>query len=226
MKPKTLAASVAFALVAAGLSFEAACSSDDSSSTTTAQNDAADYCSALSSYVSTCKITDPCTVASAQTCSQYVSAFSPAALTAFTTCTTTLSCGEAGEDTTSKCLAEQEAEISPSAAQMKLATDYCNACAASYAEDPTTCATTDFYAQLTTANTEGGSSGTSADIGTPFLELSDPLIASVDTACALPLGADAGPVACVAGFEECAGTVIEKAVKTPAACQSETPGAQ
>jgi hypothetical protein len=225
MKLTPFFASAAAALVAASVSFTAACSSDDSSSTTPPPSSAADYCSALQSYVSTCKITDACTVASAQTCSQYVAAFSPAAITAFTACTPALTCGDAGATATSTCIGAQEAAIVPSTAQKKLATDYCTACAAAYAEDPITCAQ-DFYAQLTTANTdEAGSSDSSSDIGAAFLELSDTLVTSVDTACIASIGADAGALACSAGFEECAGTIIAKAVKTPAACQAETPGA-
>jgi hypothetical protein len=227
MKLTSLAASAALAIFAAGVSFAVACNSDDSSSTTTTQSSAASYCSALSAYVTQCKVTDPCTVASAQTCTDYVSAFSPAALTAFTACTSTLTCADAGSTATATCIGSQEANIAPSTAQLQLATDYCAACATVYPEEDAGSCAQIFYAQLTTANTdEAGSSASAADIGSAFLELNDTLVTSVDTTCAKPLGADAGPLGCIAGFEVCAGAVIDKAVKTPPACQSETPGAQ
>ncbi len=224
MKLTSLLASTALAACAASVSLSTACGGNESS--TSAPNSAADYCSALSNYVSTCKITDACSVASAQTCTQYVSAFSPAALGTFTSCTSSLACGDAGTQSASLCIAAGEASITPSAAQQTLAKNYCAACASAFQQTAADCAET-FYAQLTTANTnEAGLSTSSADIGSAFLDLNDTLITSVDTSCVGGVGADAGTLGCTVSFELCAGALIQKAVKTPVACQSQTPGAQ
>jgi hypothetical protein len=207
------------AVVAACTSFVAACSSSNSSGPggtgSSGGSTPADYCSLLSNYITTCNITDACTLATQKVCSTYATAFSSSYVSAISPCVTSEACGDAGQATASACIAAKEATITPSATQTSLAQAYCAQCAAVFSDTAAACVSAFF-----TAPAAGSTTATPGDIGSFLIELNDTISTSINTTCIPALAADAGQVGCGETFDVCAAQIVEAAVPTPAACQS------
>jgi hypothetical protein len=201
-------------LITAASTLTAACTSSSDNGSGAA---ASDYCSLLASYVSKCNVTDACTVATSQACTQEVTAYSTGYLDAVTSCAANFDCTDGGSSTISTCINTKVEALTPTSTQQKLATDFCNQCASSLTETASACATS-FFA----ANTSGTGTG-AAGLGTEILEFNDTITSSIDSSCATAT-VDAGVLGCVTAFEICASAVLVKAVTEPAACQSSTNG--
>ncbi len=185
----------------------AACSSSGTTTTTTSP---ADYCSALSSYVSRCNLTNACITATVGQCSSLASVASSAALAANAECLNETPCGDAGQTLDLQgCYQAKLAAPTPTAAQTKLAQDYCAVCAAP-GQSAAACASS-FYPTDTDAGVAvGGVPGA----GT-LLQYSDAVATNIDAQC---VPADAGALGCL-GFGVCAlKTLAAAAPPEPAAC--------
>lgn len=174
--------------------FALACSTNASKGTPLAS----DYCSELSSYVSRCNVTDPCTVASVPQCPALVASYSAEALATVTACLSGTTCGDAGTSPGSSCFQAKLATFTPTATQAKVAQDYCTACPSS-TQTAAECATY-FYSG------EG--------VGASLLPFDDAIAAAVEAQCIL---ADAG-LAC-ANVSVCiVGVIVDATPAEPAAC--------
>ena len=191
------------------LSFPACTSSGSGGGAT-----ASDYCATLSNYVTKCHITDPCITASVQQCSTAASAYSPAALTAVISCVGDAACGDAGLGSLPACIQQKQAAATPSAAQSKLAQDYCAIC-----PRPNQTAT-DCVARFYTGAV-ANEAGTTVGPGNGLFNLNDSVTGSIDSQCIPKIAADAGFFGCAFTFETCSLGVVLAAVGTaPAACGS------
>jgi hypothetical protein len=200
MKPAprhVLAASIAAVFAALG------CTSSGSGGT----GGSSAYCSALQGYASKCNITDPCTTASLQNCAAASAVLSSAYLSTITSCVSEATCVDGGGATATACFTSGVASLMPTAAQQKLAADYCAACAASQFQTTTQCQA-NFYKAA-----DGGIAG----VGSFFLEYSDTIVTAIDTQCT-PALADAGLLGCGFTLIECAEAQITKTYTPPVAC--------
>jgi hypothetical protein len=171
---------------------------------------AASYCNTLSSYAQRCGISDPCTNATIQNCEAIASNLSQGYISAVESCAQNLACGDAGAPSVQECLTSSELATGPTAAQTKLANDYCASCVPAAKESS---CVQGFYAQTG----EGGLGGPGAQL----LIYGDTLITSIDTQCG-PGFLDAGILGCEGPFFFCADDIVLKAYPTPNACT--TPG--
>jgi hypothetical protein len=188
-------------------------SSSGGSSGAASSASVADYCDTLKSYATTCNKVDACSQSILASCASYVSstlsgAFVEAALACKQSAGAVV-CTDGGAATAPNyCIPNALAAATPSAAFVKLKTDFCAACP----DDPkqgTVRQCTDFL----TAG-DGGNQG----IGRTLMVYSDAIAEQIDKQC-LPGPADAGPLGCGASFFACAFTSAQQA--TPAACQAD-----
>jgi hypothetical protein len=223
MKFNALRVSALVAVVAACASSVAACSSSSSGSPgsggSSGGTSPTDYCSAISAYVSKCNLTDACDVAEEKECSSIAAAFSAQELSAEISCASVGTCGDAGDSAISDCVNAKQASFTPTAAQTKIAADFCAQCAEAFSDTPAQCQTAFFAGTGTTS----GTGFTAGEFGSLILDLSDAVTTSIDTTCTPSLSADAGQ-ACVESFATCAATQLNTLVPTPAACQTTTNG--
>ncbi len=137
---------------------------------------AGSYCSLLSGYVSKCQITDPCTLATVKDCATLGAAFSAAYLNAITQCDSSLPCPDArGTTAATQCIESAVTSAPQSAAQQKLAEDYCSTC-------PTSRSNVDgcvagFYATAYDASSDA------PPIGQALITYSDAISTKMDSAC-------------------------------------------
>jgi hypothetical protein len=171
------------------------------------------FCADYQAYATKCNVHDACTTGILANCTSFASAFSSGYLTAFSTCASETTCVDGGGTTAATCFASAEASLQPTAAQAKLATDYCASCAFAPLT-PATCAAS-FY------STGDGGLG----IGSALLDLNDTITASIDTKCAETIGADAGILSCTEGFYLCLAGQLTTVLSLPAACTVTTGGA-
>jgi hypothetical protein len=187
------------------VSLSAACSSSNGSGSSETP---ADFCSQLQGYVTKCNVTDPCTVQTSSNCTQLASALSSQTLAAYAQCYTDSSCGDAGAALAASCFATATKNLTPSAAQEKLATDYCAVCTVA-PETAAECAA-GFYST-------GGDGGTPG-VGSSILDLSDSLATQLDTQCVAKIAAGSSALVCLSSLGICAEPIIAAAVTLPAAC--------
>jgi hypothetical protein len=173
----------------------------------------AGFCADYQAYATKCNVHDACTTAILADCTSFASVFSSGYLSAFSTCASEETCVDGGGTTASTCFASAQAALQPTAAQAKLATDYCASCAPA-PQTPAQCAAS-FY------STGDGGLG----IGSTLLDLNDTLTASIDTKCAETIGTDAGLLGCSEGFYLCLASQLTSVVTLPAACTVTTGGA-
>ena len=194
-----------------GLSLSA-CSN---SSSPTGGGTSSDYCSAISSYATRCNVTNACLTATENDCSALASAYSGATLATVSACLNAIPCGDAGANAAAACFQIATSKGAPTAAQTKLAQDYCAVCAGS--QTTAECASTFF---TTTAGDSGVTVATGP--GNGLLGFSDTVATTVDTKCVPALG-DGGLLACAATFRICEAQVSLAALPTaPAACTGGT----
>jgi hypothetical protein len=170
------------------------------------------YCSALSQFAQMCGRNDPCTMAEVRDCSMIAGNLSTAAQNAAAQCESSgqVMCPMDGGTNNSSCLTNALASAQPSAAQQKLAQDYCNVCAAPMNETVAAC-TTAFY-----QNADGG--GTS---GYLFLLYNDDIVTKVDQTCVAGLSSDGGAFGCAFSLFLCGAIVIQSSSYTPPECRSD-----
>jgi hypothetical protein len=180
----------------------------------------AEYCTALSSYVRVCKVTDPCAVAtSGKDCETLAAGYSEAGIDAITTCLDAISCGDGGAIAQAACAEYWIALINPSDAQAKLATDYCTACPPA-GQTAAECEPA-FYATIDDAGDEAGTLVVIPGTGFPLLPRTDSVVLSADTACVPKLIIEGGAPGCET-FGACALQIIQaKTPAPPAACASD-----
>jgi hypothetical protein len=202
---------LAFALVAvvtvASTALAAGCTSSGGGSSGSGTSQ---YCSALASYASRCNITDPCTQASVQNCATYAGTYSSAWLGAVAQCAAEATCVDGGGTAATSCIQGLQASLAPSAAQEKLAEDYCALCATSAHQSTAQC-TAGFYQQP--------GDGSLGGPGAFYLEYSDTIASSIDTQC-VPKLADAGLFGCDLPMILCADPIITKSYPSIAACST------
>jgi hypothetical protein len=203
LRPAIAASSL---LLAVSLTVPACTSSGSSTGTSTS-----DYCSQASDYVSRCHITNACTLAQLQDCGTIASNYSAATLAAEAACFSAATCGDAGTTPLASC--PQPAPGAPTAAQTKLAEDYCAVCPG---------------LNQTTADCVAGfyGSGGANEAGIPTLpgpgnsaiRLSDSFATNVDSQCIPKLAPEAGAIACTLTFDQCLFQALTAVFKQPAAC--------
>jgi hypothetical protein len=200
---------VAFVAAASGVSFALASGCTSSSGGGVGSGGGtSQYCSALSSYATKCNITDPCTQASIQNCESYAGTYSSAWLAAVTSCAAETTCVDGGGAAATSCVRGLQASLTPTAAQEKLAQDYCALCATTAKQTAAQC-TQGFYQQPG----DGGLGGP----GAFYLDYSDTVATSIDTQCVPPL-ADAGLLGCDFPLIFCADGIVSKSYPPLAAC--------
>ena len=157
------------------------------------------YCKALSDYCGRCQAQlSACEIQNIANCELTSQVLSVSARAAAKDCADKASCGD---DAGGRCVLQKLSKVTPSAAQQKLAQDYCNVCPGLDTSDQ--CAA-DFYFKA-----DGGAPGT----GDVLIELNDGLIAAIDKACITFIRADAGDggvAACAVKFAACAAVVVGK----------------
>jgi hypothetical protein len=169
--------------------------------TTQAQNA---FCNLIESYENQCGgAATACAQAIVSQCGRLTAQYSDAYLNAAVACQNQLTCTDGGtSDALSNCLKQQAASAPRSAAQSKLAADYCASC--SQGAPQATCEST-FYT--------GNSAGTLAIV------YSDAIINQIDGQCAgAALGADAGPLSGCNGFLFCVATTAIEQTYAPPEC--------
>jgi hypothetical protein len=203
---------VTAALVLLGTASVPACSSSGSSGTTNPPS--SDFCSQASDYVTRCHVTDACTLAFVQECSTIAGNDSAATLAAQADCIHAATCSDAGAAGSglAGCLLQKPASPpAPTAAQTKLAQDYCAVCPRA-GQTAAECVA-GFYGNVNDAGATGVGGPGNAIFG-----LSDSVASSVDTQCIPKLGGDAGTFGCALTFDACLFPIVVAAVKPPAAC--------
>jgi hypothetical protein len=212
LRPHPFAAAAALLLGAFSIP---ACS--NSSGTTTTGGSSADLCSALSGYVTRCNVTDACQLAESKDCATAASSYSAGTLAATSACINAIPCGDAGSSPNTcfqTVVSNGTSPVTPTAAQAKLAQDYCATCAASNGGQTVADCVATFY--TTTIGDSGVAVG--AGPGSGLQTLNDSVATSVDTKCVPALG-DGGIVACAATFRVCEGeTYLAALPAPPAAC--------
>jgi len=204
-----------------GLSLGGACSSssnggfDDDGGTThdgggggggdgggTIPDDAGDpFCTAQADFQTRCSATTACDRNRLAICPQISAAVSDAVRQAAATCGVQADCSKPFIDVvTGACVADKLQNATPTAAQTKVATDYCAAC------DPSTsgCAAAFFT---------GGAGAT----GLSVLIASDDVAGQIDGRCAVANG-DGGTAACKSAFLDCASRELQAAQPTAGGC--------
>ncbi len=197
---------VAFALFAG-----AACTSSSTGNTSSA-NGAGSFCSALSSYATRCQLTSACDQVTVSTCPALATTFSNAYLDAVTECLPSVLCGDAGESSANACFNTSLGSAAPTAADQKLAEDYCAACASILGEP--SCVT-----EFTSASLDAAA-GVAAQVGTSVVIFSDALLEKVDTSCIAGLADGGGLPGCTEIFQECAFNIQEAAEPATPACNT------
>jgi hypothetical protein len=185
-----------------------ACASSGSSSSGGANT--SDYCSQASDYVARCHITDACTLAQIQDCSTTASNFSAATLAAEAACFSAASCGDGGTTTLANC--PQPAPGAPTAAQTKLAEDYCAVC---HGLNQTAA---DCVAGFYRSGPNEAGLPTLPGPGSSAIRLSDSFATNVDAECIPKLVPEAGALACTLAFDQCLLQTLTAVLKQPAAC--------
>ena len=170
------------------------------------------YCTALGNYFRQCNLNDPCSQAEVRDCAMTSAGLSDGYLNATTACAQQATCGDAGVVAGSSCVRAALANLQPTAAQQKLATDYCNVCATAASQAQATCVAA-FYV----SSGDGGIGGP----GVFLFPLNDTLAQQVDQTCIPALSADAGPLGCALGFEFCAFASIGTSLYSPPECKSD-----
>ncbi len=196
-----------------------ACSSSNAASPASSASPDTQFCDAVISSNNRCQASGDagaCKNAEladwSDKCAQVASTYSTAMKSAYTTCGPSLPCGAVDVLLTS--CGETAARAALSAAQTKLASDYCAVCAGT--------------AGLSLATCEGAFWGLDADAGTILagigygaLAYSDAIVGLVDTSCIPEL--DAGSqLGCIDPFAACIGattaTAVTSAFPAPTAC--------
>ena len=155
-----------------------ACSSDDAESTSSPD---ATFCGALTESYDKCAGASACGDALRVDCTKLASLLNPSVLTAATACIQATGCGK--DPLT--CVGKSLTALTPSAAQTKLATDFCASCASVGGD---TCEKAFF------------GSGKVPGLGFALLPFGDAPIAAIDEACT---SSSLGKVACQAAFSSC-----------------------
>jgi hypothetical protein len=165
------------------------------------------YCAAVIAHAEKCDASVPCATAY---CPQLEGIYNATGLSAEAQCLSLEVCGNAPAPGSDKdyrdCLAPKFP--APDTADQKLATDLCGTCRPGHSE----CA-----AKIYEIPSDGGARGA----GVNLLQLSDTLIAAIDSKCTSAADAgDAGDgVQCAADFDKCSAKVIADALlPPPAAC--------
>jgi hypothetical protein len=197
---------------AAALAIVPACNSSSSSSGVGTSG----YCADLTSLAQKCNLTDPCSQAEVRDCAQIASSLSNAAVNAAEQCLggNDVQCPNTDGGTTSattQCYTNALLGAQPTAAQQKLAQDYCNACAASMNLAVDAC-TSGFF-----KGADGGSGG----LGTLFLYYNDDLITKIDQTCTPAFSTDAGSFGCSVGLLVCGTVVLQQNVYSPPECRQD-----
>jgi len=164
-------------------------------------DDAGDpFCSAQADFQTRCSATTACDRSRLAACSQASAALSDAARAAVAECGVQADCTKSFFTIAGNaCTVGKLQNATPTAAQAKVATDYCAAC------DPTNsgCAAA-FFAG-------------SAAPGGAVLLASDDVASQIDSRC-IVAGSDAGAAACKSDFVDCAGREFLAATPSPADC--------
>jgi hypothetical protein len=161
------------------------------------------FCDALSAYYAHCQFNSPCDRKNLDNCGAFSYALSDVARSAFISCEQSMSiqCARGGTAwVRESCVSAKLAAGTPTAAQSKLASDYCNACpqtAAGMACTPRTF----FQQNPLTAAADGP--------GFNSLLYNDPLVQSVDQMCA-------NSRSCDLAFRICEGVYIASQVPADA----------
>ena len=166
-----------------------------------------DYCGALGAYMTRCNVTDPCNQAILDECPSFETAYSQAYLQAAVSCSSTVACGDSGIPTTTSCFQQTLAASPLTAADQKLAADFCASCSFPAGASASACAA-DFY-----ASDDAGKAG----LGAVARYYTDDIVDQIDRTC-LPVPADAGAL-CATTFEFCAFRIAAQHMPArPAAC--------
>lgn len=177
-------------------------SSSGSSSGSSPSPPVATYCSNSQAYNQECKVTDACQVALAADCDSYASQLSAQWIEAYNSCADVNSCdyGTVTNTAFQSCLSNAVQTMTPTAAQQKVAVDFCATCAESLKTTSAQCVA-DFFV--------GGEYP--AGLGTTLFPYDDAVAQSVDSSCVSASGCD--------NFGTCAPRVAIAATE-PAACSS------
>jgi hypothetical protein len=153
------------------------------------------FCQSLSAYYARCQLTADCYRTNLMNCGAESYALSDVARRAFLDCQSSVPCTQGSDAIRQSCFSAALATATPTAAQFKLASDYCAACATS----GTTCNTATFFKEgITTAGDGPG-----------FLALlyNDTIATSIDRQCF-----STGVVGCDASFRICEAYVVQAQV--------------
>jgi hypothetical protein len=162
-------------------------------------------CGSLATFLGSCASSSVCTSAAAADCSQITATLSDALINGMITCAQTQQTCDAGSALTSPCVLTNIG--SASATQLKLASDYCAACAPGNTSCPNA-----FYAV-----------GGVGVVEAPVFAAADGILAYVDQTCTPHLDIDAGAAACTDAFVACARPVLTAQLFVPAECTGDAP---
>lgn len=171
-----------------------ACSSSD----TPAPSSEEGFCDSLASAYTKCGGATSCGTAMSADCTKLAGLLSPSVLDGARSCVQSTACG--GDPLS--CLGKALGDAKPSAAQTKLATDYCESCSVVGGE----ACTTAFFG---TSKVPG--------LGFALLPFGDAPLAAIDSSCTKnPLG----KAACQAAFTTCLTTTTTKSLATTVSADS------
>jgi hypothetical protein len=168
----------------------------------------ADFCQAVTAYYAHCQYTATCDQTNLRNCGAEGYALSDVARRAFIDCEANISCAHGADFVRESCVSGKLAATRPTAAQAKLASDYCAACAP---DAGASCATLFFREGLT-----------SAGDGPGFIALlyNDTLVGSMNKQC-IPVPGSTGT--CDLRFRICEYLVLQPPQVPADACKDGGP---
>ena len=166
------------------------------------------YCKALTDVCNRCLSTlRACDLQNVANCEQFSQVLSQNARKAVADCAPKTACGS---DAGSRCYLNELSKDTPTAADQKLAQDYCNACPGAVSTDE---CLADFFFKP-----DGGGEGKFYFL----MEFDDQIVGQIDTTC-IPLLApdagdagDAGALSCTTKFLACAAFIVQRVSPTDA----------
>jgi hypothetical protein len=161
-------------------------------------------CAAETTYYDRCMLDAPCDQTNLKNCAAFGSSLSAAAVDAYVACGPEFPCSATADPTQSPCVAAKLAMATPTAAQLKLATDYCMACGQSIKP---TCDAASFYSV--------GAGGAANGVGFYALLFDDAVIHVLDTTC-IPTSKDASAALCEDYYLICEAGVLKAQVPVDA----------
>jgi len=187
----------AFVAAALVLGTLVACSGSDAGPQPTSE---AGFCDALTSAYARCAGAGSCGTSMSADCTKLASVLSPSVLDGAKGCVQSMTCGS---DPLS-CLGKALGSATPSAAQTKLATDYCESCSLVGGD---ACKTAFFGTEQVPG------------LGFALLPFGDAPLAEIDSACTT---SSLGKTACQAGFTACLSATTTKFLATTVSADSAT----